>query len=80
MFTTGSEGCSNAPDFSELQDLSTYYYCLYGQAVYGNLSIGMIYGEGQETHRYSPKLSQCSLIMITGAYIVVYLTSVYVLL
>ena len=80
MFTTGSEACSDAPDFSELQELSMYYYCLYKQAVYGNLTTGTMYGEGQETHRHSPKLNRYSLHMITGAYIAVYVTSVYVIL
>ena len=53
MFTTGSQACtgSDAPDISELQELSTYYYCLYKEEAYGNLSIGMIYGE---RNRYSP--------------------------
>jgi hypothetical protein len=44
---------SDAPDFSELQLISSYYY-QYKLAVYDNLSTGIVYGEGQETRRYSP--------------------------
>ena len=44
---------SDAPDFAQLQELSQFYY-QYKVAVYDNLSTGIVYGEGQETGRYSP--------------------------
>jgi hypothetical protein len=56
------------------------YYDEYSGAVYSNLFIGIVYGEAQETSRSRPILSHCTTQMITGAYIVIYITSVYVLL
>ena len=56
---------------------NTFGYNDYKVAVYDNLFGGMVYGRGQETRRSS------SIFLVTdpaGAYIVVYATSVYILL
>jgi hypothetical protein len=49
----------------------------YKSAVYSNLLTGIVYGEEQLLVQF---ISHCALHMITGAYILVYVTSVYVLL
>ena len=54
-------------------DDSTCYYQRKA-AVSFTLFVGIAYGEGQEIPRH------CVMNMITGAYIVVYIASVYVLL
>jgi hypothetical protein len=56
-------------------------YDQYGVAVYSNLLTRIVYGEGKKNCRYSSKfLNHFALHMITGAYIMVYMTSVYILL
>jgi hypothetical protein len=45
-------------------------------SVYNNLFTGIAFGEGQETCCYSSILTHCTLHMITGAYIIVYVVSV----
>ena len=57
-------------------DYSTYGYQRYELkvAVLTTLLTGIAYGEGQEIRRHRV------MNMITGAYIVVYITSVYVIL
>lgn len=68
-----------APDPFALQFIETYR--LYRVAVYSNLFNGIVYGEGQQTRPISKFfLTHCALNIITGAYIVAYVTSVYVLL
>ena len=72
MFTRDLSNPNDSPGFLD-------YHHPYRVAVYTNLFTGTILGEGQET--------RCRLIskpllpgMIIGVYIIVYITSVYVLL
>ena len=71
---------SDTPDPFELQ---TMFYYQYGVAVYSNLFTGIVYGERHKrlaVTRPTQFLNQCALNMITGAYIVVYVISTYVIL
>lgn len=57
-------------------DLAAFYF-QYKLTVYDNLFVGIVYGEEQWTHHcYSISLT----FLITGIYIVLYVTSVYILL
>ncbi len=63
---------SGAPD-------AAAYYLQYELTVYDNLCVGIVYGEGQETCRcYSSFLA--NVLYLAGVYIVLYATSVHILL
>lgn len=57
-----------------------FYYPQYKAAVYDNLITGVVYGKEQKTRCYLSILSYNVLGMVTGIYIVAYVTSAYILL
>ena len=62
----------NAPDVAA-------YYFQYKLTVYDNLFVGIVYGEEQANRRCYSTFS-ATVLFLAGIYIVLYVTSVYILL
>ena len=63
---------------TDAPDLAAYYF-QYKLTVYDNLFVGIVYGEEQQTRRCYSSFST-TVLFFTGIYMVLYVTSVYILL